>query len=47
MKLMRELNDDEIIQLAKDNWVLELPQDAIALVRACFDAAWIKQQADK
>ena len=43
MMMCRELTDDEIIKVASDNWVLEVPADAITLVRACFEAARVEQ----
>ena len=43
MLLVRELTDEEIIKIARDEWALELPADAIRLVRACFEAARVPQ----
>jgi hypothetical protein len=51
MKLIRDLSDDEITNIANEV-AIAMPPDVepgiemLRIVRECFDAAWIKQQDD-
>lgn len=49
MKLMRELQDHEITNIANEVHIAMPPDvedgvEVVAIVKACFEAAWIKQQ---
>ena len=49
MKLMRDLSDDEITNIANEVAIAMPPNvepgvEMVRIVRECFDAAWIKQQ---